>query len=98
MYFYKYYLYPMWIKQQIPNAITLSNLTCGCLAMVKAFQGDLTWSAYLVALALLFDFFDGFLARLLRVTSAIGKDLDSLADMVSFGVVPGLIMFQMLNL
>ena len=57
----------------------------------------MVWAAYLVGIDLVFDFFDGFTARLLKVTSAIGKDLDSLADMVTFGVVPGVIMFQMIK-
>ena len=87
----------MKIKQHIPNAITCCNLLCGCLAIVKAFEGDLIMSAYLVGLAAIFDFFDGFAARLLRVVSPIGKDLDSLADMVTFGVVPGVIMYKLLG-
>lgn len=82
------------IKKHIPNAITCCNLLCGCLAIVQAFEGNLVWAAYLVGLAAVFDFFDGFAARLLRVTSPIGKDLDSLADMVTFGVVPGVIMYK----
>ena len=85
------------IRRNIPNAITCGNLLCGCLAIVKAFEGDLVWAAYLVGIAAVLDFFDGFTARLLHVTSPIGKDLDSLADMVTFGVVPGVVMFQLLN-
>jgi CDP-diacylglycerol--serine O-phosphatidyltransferase len=86
------------IKKHIPNAITSGNLLCGCLAIVKAFEGDLVWAAYLVGIALILDFFDGFTARLLNVSSPIGKDLDSLADMVTFGVVPGIVMFKMIEL
>ena len=82
------------IKKHIPNAITCCNLLCGCLAIVQAFEGNLVYSAYLVGLAAIFDFFDGFAARILRVASPIGKDLDSLADMVTFGVVPGVIMYK----
>ncbi|MCD6066570.1 MAG: CDP-diacylglycerol/serineO-phosphatidyltransfera se [Bacteroidetes bacterium] len=82
------------IKRNIPNTITCGNLLCGCLAIVKAFEGDLVWAAYLVGLAAVLDFFDGFAARLLKVSSPIGKDLDSLADMVTFGVVPGVIMYK----
>lgn len=85
------------IKKHIPNAITCCNLLCGCLAIVQAFEGNLVYTAYLVGLAAIFDFFDGFAARMLKVSSAIGKDLDSLADMVTFGVVPGLVMFQLLK-
>ncbi|MBX3163764.1 MAG: CDP-diacylglycerol--serine O-phosphatidyltransferase [Bacteroidetes bacterium] len=83
------------MKKHIPNIITLGNLFCGCLAIVKIFEGDLIRAAYLVGIALICDFFDGFAARLLKVTSPIGKDLDSLADMVTFGVVPGLVMFHL---
>jgi len=86
------------IKKNIPNAITCGNLLCGCLAIVKCFSGDLVWAAYLVGIAAILDFFDGFAARLLKVTSPIGKDLDSLADMVTFGVVPGVMMFQLLHI
>lgn len=81
----------------IPNIITLMNLLCGCLAIVFAFNGDLVWSAYLVGIAAVLDFLDGFVARALKQYSAIGKDLDSLADMVTFGVVPGVVMFQMMR-
>lgn len=84
------------IKKNIPNAITCGNLLCGCLAIVKCFEGDLVWAAYLVGIATILDFLDGFVARLLKVTSPIGKDLDSLADMVTFGVVPGMVMFHMI--
>lgn len=86
------------IKRNIPNAITCGNLLCGCLAIVKVFEGNLVWAAYLVGIAAVLDFFDGFAARLLKVSSPIGKDLDSLADMVTFGVVPGIIMFHMLKI
>ena len=85
------------IKKNIPNAITCGNLLCGCLAIVCAFNNNLVWSAKLVGIAAVLDFFDGFVARLLKVHSEIGKQLDSLADMVTFGVVPGIVMFQLIN-
>lgn len=85
------------LKKHIPNSITLGNLLCGCFALVNAFKGDLVWSAYFVGIALVLDFFDGFTARALKVSSAIGKDLDSLADMVTFGLVPGVVMFHLIN-
>lgn len=85
------------ITRNIPNAITCGNLLCGCLATVKAFEGDLVWAAYLVGIAAILDFFDGFAARMLKVSSPIGKDLDSLADMVTFGLVPGVVMFMLLT-
>lgn len=84
------------IKQNIPNLFTLCNLFCGCIAVVFAFEGSLVWSSYLVGVCCLFDFLDGLAARLLKVHSEIGKQLDSLADMVSFGVVPGIIMYKLL--
>lgn len=85
------------IKKNIPNAITCGNLFCGCLAVVSAFNGNLLWSAYLVGIAGVLDFLDGFIARLLQVHSEIGKQLDSLADMVTFGLVPGVVMFIFLS-
>src|ERR1043166_1044849 len=86
------------IKKHIPNMITCGNLFCGCLAIVCAFKGDLVLSAYLVGIAAILDFFDGFVARLLKVGGELGKQLDSLADMVTFGVVPGVMMYQMLSI
>lgn len=86
------------IKKHIPNSITCGNLLCGCLAITAAFNGSLVLSAYFVGLAAVLDFFDGFTARLLNVHSEIGKQLDSLADMVTFGVVPGIIVFKMILL
>ncbi|GAA4359747.1 CDP-diacylglycerol--serine O-phosphatidyltransferase [Hymenobacter saemangeumensis] len=84
------------MKRNLPNAVTCLNLLCGCLALTFIFHGQLSTGAYFVGAAAVFDFFDGLLARALRVSSAIGKDLDSLADMVSFGVVPGAILFSLL--
>lgn len=85
------------IKKHIPNAITCGNLFCGCLAVVTAFNGNLVWSAYLVGIAAVLDFFDGFCARMLKVGGEMGKQLDSLADMVTFGVVPGVVMFHLIG-
>jgi CDP-diacylglycerol---serine O-phosphatidyltransferase len=86
------------IIKHIPNTITCGNLLCGCLAIVCAFDGNLVGSAYLVGLAAVLDFFDGFVARLLKVSGEIGKQLDSLADMVTFGVVPGVVMFHLIKM
>ncbi len=83
--------------KHIPNTITLLNLLSGCVALVLIGQGHLDYGAMLIFAAAIFDFFDGFAARLLRVSSSIGKELDSLADMVSFGLVPGMIMFELLR-
>lgn len=85
------------MKKHIPNIITSLNLLCGCIAILFAVSGDLVAASYFVLTGLFFDFFDGLAARLLHVQSKIGLQLDSLADMVTFGVVPGIIMFQLLN-
>lgn len=85
------------ITKHIPNTITCLNLFSGCIAAVFAFHGDLVSAAVMVYVASLFDFMDGFAARALKAYSAIGKELDSLADMVSFGFVPALVVFVMLK-
>ncbi len=85
------------MKKHIPNLITCLNLLCGCLAIVYAFRGQLAVSSYLVFIAAVLDFLDGMAARLLMAYSAIGKQLDSLADMVTFGVVPGVILYTLLQ-
>jgi CDP-diacylglycerol---serine O-phosphatidyltransferase len=85
------------IKKHIPNLITLINLFCGCIAVVFAFNQNVEMAFFFVALGIFFDFFDGFFARLFNVTSPLGLQLDSLADMVTSGVVPGTIMFFMLT-
>jgi len=85
------------MKKHIPNAITCANLFSGCIGIVYAFNGALEVAAYFVLLSGIFDFFDGFVARLLNVKSDIGKELDSLADVVSFGFLPGVVMFQLLS-
>ncbi len=82
--------------KHLPNAITCANLLSGCIGIVYAFNGHLTTAAYFVLLSGIFDFFDGFVARLLHVKSEMGKELDSLADVISFGFLPGVVLFQML--
>lgn len=81
------------IIKQIPNSITAANLLMGCLAIIAALNHELVQASYFIGLAAIFDFFDGFAARLLKVHSEIGKQLDSLADVVSFGVAPGMIFY-----
>lgn len=81
----------------IPNLMTCGNLLCGCLGIVFSFRGDLLLAGALIFLAAVLDFFDGFAARLLNQSSPIGKELDSLADMVTFGVLPSMIVFQYLE-
>lgn len=85
------------ITKHIPNAITCLNLFAGCLACVVAFKGIFILAAYLVMLAAIFDFLDGFAARLFKAYSPLGKELDSLADIVSFGVAPGFVLFSFLT-
>jgi len=85
------------IKRSIPNTFTLLNLLSGTIAVIFAVQGQLVIAAYLVFLGIFFDFFDGFFARLLNVQGELGKQLDSLADVVTSGVVPGIVLFQLLK-
>ena len=85
------------MSKHIPNLLTISNLICGCIALYFAFKGELVFTAYLIGLAAIFDFMDGAAARLLNVSNPLGKELDSLADMVSFGLVPGAIVFYLLE-
>lgn len=85
------------MRKHIPNALTSGNLTCGCIAITQIAEGNLLNASLLVLLGALFDFFDGMAARLLKVSSPIGAELDSLADMVTFGVVPAYLVFQWLN-
>jgi len=82
------------IKSQIPNLLTLANLLCGTLIIISAFQLQFVNIAWLAAAALVFDFLDGTAARLLKVSSPMGKELDSFADMVSFGVAPAMVLYN----
>ncbi|MBU2939598.1 CDP-alcohol phosphatidyltransferase family protein [Lacinutrix sp. C3R15] len=88
----------MQLKSYIPNFITLLNLFCGSIAVVLAVNNLFVASALFVFLGIFFDFFDGFFARKLNVQSALGIQLDSLADMVTSGLVPGIIMYKLLAL
>ena len=87
----------MTIKKQVPNTITLLNLFCGCIAMVFALNKEFEMAFYFVSLGIFLDFFDGFFARLFQVSSPLGLQLDSLADMVTSGVVPGIVMYQLIG-
>jgi CDP-diacylglycerol--serine O-phosphatidyltransferase len=84
------------MKKHIPNLLTLGNLFCGTIATILAVQGDFVMAGLFVIIGIFLDFFDGFAARLLNVSGELGKQLDSLADMVTSGVVPGIIMFNLL--
>jgi CDP-diacylglycerol--serine O-phosphatidyltransferase len=81
------------IQKQIPNLFTLGNLSCGVLAILAIFNDQQETAVYLVILAAILDFFDGFLARLLKVSGELGKQLDSLADLVTFGVAPSFMLY-----
>src|SRR5476651_2150499 len=83
------------VKKHLPNAITCANLFSGCVGIVFAFSGNPVFAAYCIFLAAIFDFFDGFASRVLQSFSGIGKDLDSLADMVSFGFLPSAILYEL---
>ncbi|MCC9071678.1 CDP-alcohol phosphatidyltransferase family protein [Flavobacterium sp. F-65] len=83
------------IKKHVPNAITLINLFCGCIAVIFVSKLDYEMAFYFVCLGIFFDFFDGFFARLFKVSSPLGLQLDSLADMVTSGVVPGYVMYSL---
>lgn len=85
------------IKNHIPNAITCLNLFSGCIGIYFAFNGQFDLAAYCMIASGIFDFFDGMVARLLRVSSPLGKELDSLADVISFGMLPGAIYFKLLE-
>lgn len=86
------------MKANIPNLITLLNLLCGCIAVIFAVENHLEMAAFFVFFGIFFDYLDGFAARMLKVQSDLGVQLDSLADMVTCGVVPGLVMFQLLKI
>ncbi len=83
-------------RKHIPNFITLLNLSAGLIALVYAFETNLQMAFFWVCMGIFFDFWDGFFARILNAKSPIGLQLDSLADMVTSGVVPGVAMFQLL--
>jgi CDP-diacylglycerol--serine O-phosphatidyltransferase len=85
------------IINSIPNILTSGNLFCGCIATVLAINGDIETATYFIFVSAIFDFFDGFVARLLKAQSALGLQLDSLADMVSFGVAPSAIVYHILS-
>lgn len=87
----------MRIKNQIPNALTCCNLLSGCLSVVSSFDGNLEIAFYWVLAGLVFDFADGFSARLLSASSPIGKELDSLADCITFGLAPACFLIPFLK-
>lgn len=86
------------IVRNIPNSITCSNLISGCIATYNAFLGDIRMALLWIIVGAVFDFFDGMSARLLKVSSPIGKELDSLADDITFGFAPSAIIFYELSI
>lgn len=87
----------MSLKKHIPNTITLLNLWSGCVAVYFASIEQMYIAAFFTLLGIFFDFFDGFFARLLKVQSDLGLQLDSMADMITSGMLPGMLMFQLLK-
>lgn len=85
------------MKQHIPNTITLLNLFCGCCAIVAILHGQVLLSLLLLMIGILADYLDGAVARMLNVHSELGKEMDSLADMVTFGLLPGTMLYYMLT-
>ena len=85
------------MKKHIPNPLTCLNLVCGTLSAMAAVKGNLEMAAIWIIIAAVFDFLDGFAARMLKVVSPIGKELDSLSDIVSFGVAPAMIIYTWLT-
>ena len=88
----------MTLKKYIPNIVTLLNLFCGSIAVIFAVHNNFVAAAMFVFLGIFFDFFDGLLARKLNVQSELGVQLDSLADMVTSGLVPGIVMFKLISI
>ncbi|MDD5570475.1 MAG: CDP-diacylglycerol--serine O-phosphatidyltransferase [Bacteroidales bacterium] len=86
----------MKIDKHIANAVTCINILCGCFAVISLINRELWMASYFVYLAVIFDFIDGFVARALNVKSEFGKQLDSLADAISFGLVPGILMYRLI--
>ena len=85
------------MKRHIPNTITLCNLMCGCVAVCLAYRRVYDLALWFIILGAVFDFFDGFAARRLGVLSPIGKELDSLADVITFGLAPAMMLYSALN-
>lgn len=83
------------MKRHIPNLLTLLNLACGTTAIVLSLEGQWQWAVYLILMASVLDFLDGFAARMLNAYSETGKQLDSLADMVTFGILPAVFIYTL---
>ncbi len=88
----------MKFKQHIPNLVTCLNLVSGMAGIYYVLEGNVLWASYFVILAAVFDFLDGFLARIMDAYSELGRQLDSLADLVTFGVLPTFLVFKLIQL
>lgn len=84
-------------KSAVPNLFTFANLACGILSLIMTFNANYKWACLFIIIAALIDRYDGRVARFLQVSSEIGKELDSLADLVSFGVAPSILLFSLYN-
>lgn len=87
----------IFMKKHIPNSLTLLNLFSGCCGIIAAMQQQYIWVPIIIGISLVADFLDGFVARALHVKSELGGQLDSLADMVTFGVLPGVLLFNVIG-
>ncbi len=85
------------LRQHLPNLLTLCNLALGFLSVVMAFENQLLFASWLILIAAMFDFLDGFAAKMLRAVSEFGKQLDSLADIISFGMAPAAILYKLME-
>lgn len=86
------------LKNSIPNLLTLSNLSCGIISLIMTFEGNYALASLFIIFAGIIDRYDGRIARILNVSSEIGKELDSLSDLVSFGVAPAVLIFNIYSL
>ncbi len=85
------------LRQHLPNLLTMCNLALGSMSVIMAFENKLLFASWLILMAALFDFLDGFAAKLLRAVSEFGKQLDSLADIISFGMAPASIVYKLME-
>ncbi|CAN5156148.1 CDP-alcohol phosphatidyltransferase family protein [soil metagenome] len=85
------------LKKHIPNIVTLMNMACGCAGIAMVFGGMAEWAPFMIFAGAIFDFFDGFVARAFKADSELGKQLDSMSDLVTFGVLPATLLLVLLN-
>jgi len=85
------------LKRNFPNFITLSNLFCGIISIICSFENHLAWASIFIFIGIFLDFFDGFFARILKVENKFGVELDSMADLITSGLAPSIILFQIIE-